>query len=77
MSNTDVAKRDSNSGVGREDQDKYICKKNLCMFASKFLLKQCFSKCNQEIRRITTLYTFIAPQALRDPVKNYLPDFFH
>ena len=38
MSNIDVAKRVANSKVRPEDRDEYIYKKNLCVFASEFLL---------------------------------------
>ena len=38
MSIIDVAKRVANSKVGPEDRDVHIYKKNLCVFASEFLL---------------------------------------
>ena len=38
MSCIDVAKRVANSKVRPEDRDEYIYKKNLCVFASEFLL---------------------------------------
>ena len=38
MSIIDVAKRVANSKVRPEDRDEYIYKKNLCVFASEFLL---------------------------------------